>query len=125
MSRLLTVAGVPNDNGRLRWPLGLRILAARETDELREHIDALFEEAADQAARGRVHSSVIQEIGDAVNKFRKLLLKDKAERFGMPLAVYSESERFLNQLEHARQVLKAGLRVPGGKAQLNTNSPSP
>jgi plastocyanin len=128
-SSLLTASGVPNENGQLRWPLGLRILAAPETDELREQIDALFHEAASQAAGGPVSSPLIQEMGEAVRKFRRLLLKDKAERFGMPLAVYNESERFLNRLEHATQLLQAGLQIPGGQDRLttlpSTSSPSP
>jgi len=123
-SSQLTASGVPNDNGQLRWPLGLRILAARETDELREQIDALFQEAASQTARGPVSSTLIQETVEAVKKFRRLLLKDKAERFGMPLAVYNESEHFLNHLEHAVQVLQAGLQGPGGQDRLMTATQS-
>jgi len=115
LSSLLTASGVPNDNGRLRWPLGLRILAAPQTDELRERIDALFQEAASLAARGPVNSSLIQEISEAVRKFRRLLLKDKAERFGMPLSLYNEAERFIYQLEHAAQLLKTGLQAPAGQ----------
>jgi hypothetical protein len=117
-------SGVPNNNGQLRWPLGLRILAAPETDQLREQIDALFQEAAGQtAAGGAVGSPLAQEMGEAVRRFRKLLLKDKSERFGMPLAVYSESERFLNQLEHSVELLKAGLQAPGGQDRLRTAAP--
>jgi hypothetical protein len=123
-SSLLTASGVPNDNGQLRWPLGLRILAASETEKLREQIDALFQETASQTAGGRVSSPLIQEMSEAVKKFRRLLLKDKAERFGMPLAVYNESERFLNQLEHAAQLFKAGLQGPGGQDRLRTAAPS-
>jgi hypothetical protein len=108
-SSLLTASGLPNDNGRLRWPLGLRILAAPETNELREQIDALLQEAAGQTAGGSVSSTLIEEMQEAVRKFRRLLLKDKAERLGMPLAVYSESEHFLNQLERAAHLLQAGL----------------
>jgi hypothetical protein len=114
---------VPNDNGQLRWPLGLRNLAAPHTDELRGQIDALFEKAASQTADGPVSSPLIQEIGESVKEFRRLLLKDKAERFGMPLAVYNESERFLNQLEHAALLLKAGLQAPGGQDRLKTAVP--
>jgi hypothetical protein len=111
-SSLLTASGLPNDYGQLRWPLGLRILAAPETDELREQIDALFQKAAGQTAGGSVSSTLNQEMREAVRKFRRLLLKDKAERLGMPLAVYSESEHFLNQLERAAQLLQAGLHCP-------------
>jgi len=124
VSSLLTIGGLPNDQGRLRWPLGLRILAARETDELRERIDALFQEAVNQAAEGPVSSLLIQEIRQAVYKFRRLLLKDKAERLGMPLAVYKESERFLDQLEHAAEVLKPGLHGPRGEDRRMTTVPS-
>jgi hypothetical protein len=123
-SSLLTASGVPNENGQLRWPLGLPNLAAPETDQLREQIDALFQEAARQTAVGSVSSPLIQEMSQAVEKFRRLLLKDKAERFGMPLAVYNESERFLNQLEHAAQLLKAGLQGPGGQHRMRTAAPS-
>jgi plastocyanin len=123
-SSLLTASGVPNDNGQLRWPLGLRILAAPETDELREQIDALFQEAASQTASGSVSSPLIEEMRAAVKNFRRLLLKDKAERFGMPLAVYNEAERFLNQLDHAAQFLQAGMQGPGGEDHLSTATPS-
>jgi plastocyanin len=123
-SSLLTASGVPNDNGQLGWPLGLRILAGPETDHLREQIDALFQEAANQTASGSVSSPLIQEMRAAVKSFRRFLLKDKAERFGMPLAVYQKSERFLNQLDHAAQLLQAGMQVPGGEDHLTTATPS-
>jgi hypothetical protein len=124
LSSLLTASGVPNDNGRLRWPLGLLILAAPETGELRQRIEALFQEAASQTAGGPVSSPLIQEMGQAVDKFRRLLLKDKAERLGMPLSVYGESERFLDRLEHAEQVLKPGVQTSGAQGLLKTTVPS-
>jgi hypothetical protein len=124
LARLLTASGVPNDNGHLRWPLGLRILAAPESRELRERIDALFEEAASEAGAGPVAASLIQETDGAIGKFRRLLLKDKTERLGMPLSVYAESERFLDRIQHAEQVLKPGLQVPGQQGPLKTTAPS-
>lgn len=121
---LLRLSGVPSENGRISWPLGLRILAARETDVLREQIDILFQAAASQAAGGPVNAVLIQEMERAVTTFRRLLLKDKAERFGMPLAVYNESERFLKQLGQATQLLKAGLQLPGEYDRQMTTTPS-
>jgi plastocyanin len=117
VSRLLTATGVPNDNGRLRWPLGLRVLAAPQADELRDQLDALFQESAIQAASGPVNATLAQETQRAVKRFRGLVLKDKAERFGLALAVYDESERFLTRLERAEQVLQAGLNAPGQSQQ--------
>jgi hypothetical protein len=124
LSSLLTASGVPNKQGRLLWPMGLRILAAPEAGEMRERIDALFQEAASQAAGGPVSSALIQETNQALEKFRKLLLKDKAERLGMPLAVYNESERFLNRLQNAAQLLEPGLQIPEVQDQPRTTAPS-
>jgi hypothetical protein len=112
MSRLLTASGVPNDNGQLRWPLGLAILAAPGANELYAQIDALFEEAARQAAGGPVNPALAEEARQAVKRLRRLLLKEKAERFGMSLAVYQESERFLDRLDRAVQRLPADMRTP-------------
>jgi hypothetical protein len=50
-----------------------------------------------------------------VKNLRRLLLKEKAERFGMPLAVYQESERFLNKLDRAEQLLRTGMGTSGGQ----------
>jgi hypothetical protein len=112
MNRLLTASGVPNDKGQLRWPIGLAILAAPGADELCEQIDALFEEATGQGAGGSVNPALAQEMRQAVKNLRRLLLKEKAERFGMPLAVYQESERFLNKLDRAGQFLGSGGQRP-------------
>jgi hypothetical protein len=115
VSRLLTVSGVPNDDGQLRWPIGLTILAAPGTDRLREQINALFDEEARQAATGPVNPALAEGTRAAVKQLRKLLLKDKADRFVMPGAVYQESERFLNQLDRAEKFLRTGLAAPGGQ----------
>jgi hypothetical protein len=122
MRRLLTASGVPNDNGQLRWPLGLTILAAPGADELSEQIEALFEEAASQAAAGSVSPVLAEEARQAVQKLRKLLLKEKAERFGMPLALYRESERFLARLERAALFLRAGMGRPSEQQPVKTES---
>src|SRR5262249_15589003 len=124
MSRLLTASGVPNDKGQLRWPIGLAILAAPGADDLCEQIEALFEEAARQAAGGPVNPALAEEARQAVKELRRLLLKEKAERLGMPLAVYQESERFLNKLDRAEQLLRAGMGTPGGQRQSSTEGSS-
>jgi hypothetical protein len=124
MSRLLTASGVPHDKGQLRWPIGLAILAAPGADELCEQIEALFEETARQAADGPGNPALAEEMRQAVKNLRRLLLKEKAERFRMPLAVYQESERFLNKLDRAEQLLRASTKTPGGQPQLKTEGSS-
>jgi hypothetical protein len=124
VSRLLTASGVPNDKGQLRWPLGLAILAAPGADDLCEQIDALLEEMAIEAAGGPVSAALAEEAHQAVMKLRRLLLKEKAERFGMPWAVYQESERFLNKLDRAQQFLGTGRATPGGQRSSRTEGSS-
>jgi hypothetical protein len=120
MSRLLKASGLPNDNGRLDWPIGLQVLAGPNTDQLRERIDALWNEAAKQAAGGPANANRTQEMHQAVDKLRRQLLKDKRERFALPLAVYQEAERFLDKLDRAEQALRAGSAAPGTEAGLAT-----
>jgi hypothetical protein len=115
VSRLLKASGVPNDNGQIRWPLGLAILAAPGADDLCEEIDALYEEMARQAAAGPVNPTLAEEARQAVKNLRGLLLKEKTERFGMPLAVYQESERFLKKLDRAQRLLRAGKVTPAAQ----------
>jgi hypothetical protein len=113
--RLLTASGVPNDNGQLRWPLGLAILAAPEADGLCEQIEVLIVLEATQSANGSVSPTVADQTRRAVGKLRSLLLKDKNERQAMALAVYEESERFLNRLDRAERLFRAGIAAPGGQ----------
>jgi hypothetical protein len=122
MSSLLTASGVPNNKGQLRWPIGLAILAAPGVDELCEQIESLFAEAARQAAGGPVNAALGEEMRQAVKQLRRLLLKEKTERFGMPLAVYQESERFLDKLDRAEQRLQAGIGTPARQRPLTEGS---
>lgn len=126
LSRVLTATGVPFDNGRLRWPQGLTILAAPGADQLREQIGALFQVAMTQPVGAAGNAEIAQEMSKAVSKLRRMLLKDKAERHAMPLALYEESERFLNRLSRAEQIVKASLGVSSGEAELKAaEKPSP
>jgi hypothetical protein len=114
VSKVLTASGVANENGRLRWPLGLQILGGPETghqaDELRGQLSALFQQAAEQSAKGPADLQLLQEITRAVDRLRNLLTRYRQEWGRLPRAVYDEAERFLNQLKDAEAVLRAGLK---------------
>jgi hypothetical protein len=116
VSKVLTASGVPNDQGRLRWPLGLRILGGPESgnqvDELRAQLGTQFQEAAEQAANGPADAKLLEEITRTVKRLRDLLTRDQKERGRLPEAVYDEAERFLNQLADAEAALRAGLKRP-------------
>jgi plastocyanin len=122
---LLTASGVPIEGGRLNWPAGLRALAAPGCDELRRQSEALFQQAALQAADGPVNPEVARDLRHTVGELRRLLLKDKDERFALPWTVYEECERFLARLDRAERNLRAGSRGASGRAQLQTASSLP
>jgi hypothetical protein len=112
LGRLLTASGVPHEAGWIQWPLGLRILAGTRPDELRDQIDTLFQVAAMEAATGAVNPNVSKQLMKNLDEFRRLLLKDKTERFRMSSALYDEAERFLAKLSAAEKVLETGLGSP-------------
>ena len=121
VSKVLTASGVANDNGRLRWPLGLQILGGPESgpqaDALRGRLGALFQEAAEQAAKGPANPKLLEEITRAVDRLRDLLTRDRDERGLLPMAVYDEAERFLDQLKDAEAVLRAGLKTQAAESR--------
>jgi hypothetical protein len=121
VSKALTASGVANDNGHLRWPLGLQILggpdSGHQADELRGQLSALFQQAAQQAAKGPADPKLLQEITRVVGRLHNLLTRDRQERGGLPRAVYDEAEHFLNQLADAEAVLRAGFKTPGAESR--------
>jgi plastocyanin len=107
-SRLLKAIGLPTEDGHLRWPLPLRVMASPATEErqLREQIDALFEEVASEAARGEVKPFLLDEMHDAVKEFRALVFRDRPDRLVFSQAEWQDSDRFLHKLDHAQKLLK-------------------
>jgi len=121
LERLLTASGVPNEVGRIQWPIGLRILGGKRPKPLRDQIDALFQVAATEAAIGSVHRNVTSQLTRDLDEFRQLLLKDKAERFLMTSRNYEEAEAFLEKLSDAEKVLQKGLGSPASPAEWKTD----
>jgi hypothetical protein len=101
---ILKASGVPNRNGRVDWPLGLRLL---RVDEQRQQLEAQLHLAAEQVTGGGVNPQLLDEIRASVEDLRQLLLADKEQRFSMPLATYEEAERFLGKLKKTPQILAA------------------
>jgi len=112
---LLTAGGVPTDEGRPVWPLALRVVPGPEAEALRGQIDALLQTAATQAARGRPNPDVVQELTQATDQLRKLLVRHREERGGLAQTSYEDAERFLDKLGGARTLLRTQLApAPAG-----------
>src|SRR5262245_50646331 len=56
---ILRASGVPNHNGQVAWPLGLRLLGA---DSRLQQLGAQLELAAEQASAGGVNPELLSEI---------------------------------------------------------------
>jgi hypothetical protein len=93
----LDLLGVPTQDGRLSWPLALRILPPdEETRALRNQIDALVQEAATQASKDQVKPSIREEAIRAIGQLHELLRKKKNAITAS--YTYDEADRFLDQL---------------------------
>jgi hypothetical protein len=117
LGRVLTAAGVPNDGGQLRWPVGLRVVGGPKSDELRQQIEALFQYAAQQTQAGPVSPHLVQELSRSVAALRTVLLRDRDERFSLALTTYEDAERFLTKLDHARKLFETDSEPPAGKGR--------
>jgi len=115
LSLVLTAAGIPNNGGRFQWPLGLRLVGGTDGDELRQQIEALFQYGAEQTRTGPVSPHLRQEVARSVGALRKILLRDRDERFSLALTSYEECDRFLAKLDHARKLLEPDPEPSGGK----------
>jgi hypothetical protein len=116
LSQTLAASGVPNDGGRLQWPVGLRAVGGPAADELRQQIEALLKQEVGQAQSGPVNPQVAKDLARAVDALRKILLRDRDERFSLTPASYEDAERFLAKLGRAQQLLAEGREPSGGKS---------
>jgi hypothetical protein len=96
--------GLPAENGRLQWPLGLRILPpGNETNALREQLEVVLYFVATQAADGQVNREFIDFGIQAVRDLRQLL---KPRQGTMAAFTYAEARRFLDRAERGLTKIK-------------------
>jgi hypothetical protein len=104
-ANVLDAMGVPNTDGRLDWPLGLRILPPGEkAGVLRKQIDALLRMASNQAPDGKVSPQVLQEASDAIEELHDMLHQKKGA-FSASYT-YDEADRFLDKLAKGLKLLQ-------------------
>src|SRR5262249_27655446 len=97
MAAILTASGLPNKNGHLNWPLGLRMLRPDdETRDLRRQVDVLIQGLATQQLSSQPNSSYVQQAEHALERLRLLA---ERERHSLSSGTYREVERFLAKLD--------------------------
>ena len=106
-----TLFGLPTENGRIQWPLGLRILPTSETKPLREQLELVLYVVATQAAEGKVNRVFIEFGLQAVRDLRQLL---RPRESTMHAVTYVEAMRFLDRAERGLTQIKRIETSPGG-----------
>jgi hypothetical protein len=113
VSRILTAAGLPNDQGQLNWPLGLQALfPATANLELIQQLDASLQTAALQKEIGSVDSEVIKGARRDAGKLRAMLLQREPY---LQAITYREADRFLKNLDSALKQLEGNTTASATK----------
>jgi len=90
-----TVFGLAAENGRVQWPLGLRILPP-ETKPFRDQLELVLYVVASQAAEGQVNRTFIDFGLEAVRDLRKHV---RLREGVMATVTYTDAMRFLDRAE--------------------------
>jgi hypothetical protein len=106
-----TLFGLPAENGRLQWPLGLRILPTDETKALCEQLELVLYLVATQAAEGRVNRVLIDLGLQAMCDLRQLLRLRESTMYPV---TYTEAMRFLDRAERGLTKIKRIETISGG-----------
>jgi hypothetical protein len=114
---ILKASGVPNQNGRVAWPVAFRLL---EADSLRQQLEAQLQLAAEQVTGGGANPLLLDEIRSNIETLRQRLLAYEERRPSLPVTVrdlnlYKDAERFLQKLKRAPQILAGS--APAGRSE--------
>jgi hypothetical protein len=104
MPSWLDSLGLPNEGGKVAWPLGLRVLGpASEVQPLRQQIDSLLPLLA-AAGRDAETTAISGQLEDALRQARRLLAENGD---GLADATQAEARRFLNDISRALKKLQS------------------
>jgi hypothetical protein len=96
--------GLLKNEGNLSWPTALLDLKpAAESQELRDQLQRRAKEAFEQAKKGPVDPNTVKELEKSSERLQKLLLAQVGD---LPFADYSESKRYLGQLNDGLRALR-------------------
>jgi hypothetical protein len=105
LAKAIAATGIFNKDGKIEWPLGLRVLPGGEVDRLRTQLSAMFEVLAVQMVQGTVNPLLLVEINQAVDRLAVLLQLDRTTRRSLTgQNLYDESSRFLAKMREATRI---------------------
>jgi hypothetical protein len=110
--QILAASGVPTEEGRVKWPLGIRLLGSPEAEALKQQTEALFLVAAAQAQHGQVNPPLTRELAQALRQLQELF-REQNRRNPMPQGVSVDTERVFTKLRRAPELLEHAPATPG------------
>ncbi len=112
-SRILSAAGLPNDQGHLTWPVGLQVLfPVVENAELLDGLEARFQTAAVQKTTGAVDEELLKGVSKDIARFRSKL---RGREPYMAIPTYNEADRYLAHMEDALKGLQGSSKLTSVK----------
>jgi hypothetical protein len=110
LGKILTAVGVPNDDGRLSYPLGLQVLQPQtENLQVLDQIETLFQVLASQEPSGQINANLAKEAKVAIDRLQTML---RGRQHNMMPNVYGEAQQYLDKLRHGLEVLQPKAASP-------------
>lgn len=96
----LTAFGIPNEDGKILWPLAFRLLAPEQKQEVLEKLEAQLQIATTQAVADKANPRLLKDAQQNVDNLQQWLRRtDLAE------GTYQEAAAFLRKLDKALQAM--------------------
>ena len=93
----LAAFGIPSEDGKVLWPLALRLMAPEQKRTLLDDLDSLLQAATTQAAAGnKANPVIVKEALRSVDTLQQWLRKN---RDTMAEGTYNEGTAFLRKLD--------------------------
>jgi len=96
----LAVLGVPTEDGKVKWPLALRLLPPEQREETLNKLEAELKVIAAQVVSGNASPAVVKLAKQNVAKLNEQL---RARRINMAEGTFHEADTFLLKLDDALQ----------------------
>jgi len=102
---LLSAFGIPNDEGKVEWPVGLRVIGpAGVTDPLRQRVDTLVSTLLGQRLQyGQVDGALVQETTQSIDALKRHLAERSTD---LSRTSYQDSRNFLDRLQEATRKME-------------------
>ena len=92
----LTAFGIPNENGKVTWPLAFRLMPPDLRRDLLDKLEADLQVLATQGAAGKVNPTLVREAKDSVQALQRWLTEHRVD---LAVDAYREADVMLRRIE--------------------------